>query len=60
MPNITDFIKSIIAQRPLDAKEQFDEIMSDVLADKIDQEYDTYKQNFFGVKEVELEDGDDQ
>ena len=60
MPNITDFIKSIVAQRPLDAKEQFDEIMSDVLADKIDQEYDTYKQNFFGVKEVELEDGDDK
>lgn len=60
MPNITDFIKSIIAQRPLDAKEQFDEIMSDVLADKIDQEYDTYKQNFFGVKEVELGDGDDK
>lgn len=49
--DIVDFIRSAVDQKPLEARDAFNKIMDNKISSKIEQEFDNYKANFFGVEE---------
>jgi len=52
MEKITDFVKSAIDQKPIDALAHFTELMNDAIKNKLESEYDSYKEKFFKTEIV--------